>query len=59
MNLQDAPPCPGTPTRESYPATPELGQYDSPDVDDPEEDLTSQVDFDSEEEYTNAMGHSG
>ena len=25
----------------------------------PEEDLTSQADFNSEEEYTNAMGHSG
>ena len=55
MNLQDAPLHPGTPTRESHPATPELGQYDSPDMDDPEEDLTSQADFNSEEEYTDAM----
>ena len=54
MNLQDAPLCPGTPTWESHPATPELGQYDSPDMDNPEEDLTSQAHFDSEEEYTNA-----
>ena len=41
MNLQDGPPRPGTPMRESHPATPEAGQYDSLDVDDPEEDLTS------------------
>ena len=59
MNLQDGPLCPGTPLRESHPATPEAGQYYSPDVDDPEEDLTSQADFDSEEEYTDATGHSG
>ena len=59
MNLQDGPPRPGIPMRESHPATPEAGQYDSPDVDDPEEDLTSQADFDSEDEYTDAMGHSG
>ena len=31
MNLQDALPCPGTPIWESCPATPEVGQYDSPD----------------------------
>ena len=30
-----------------------------PDMDDPEEDLTSQADFDSEDEYTDATGHSG
>ena len=59
MNLQDGPPCPGTPMRESRPVTPEAGQYDSPDIDDPEEDLTSQADFDSEDEYTDAMGHAG
>ena len=59
MNLQDAPLCPGTPMRESHAASPEAGQYDSPDVDDQEEDLTSQADFDSEEEYTDATGHSG
>ena len=59
MNLQDMPSHPGTPMRESCPATPEAGQYDSPDVDDPEEDLTSQADFDSEDEYTDATGHSG
>ena len=59
MNLQDGPPRPGTPMRESHPATPEAGQYDSLDVDDPEEDLTSQADFDSEDEYTDATGHSG
>ena len=59
MNLQDGPSCPGTPMRESHPATPEAGQYDSLDVDDPEEDLTSQADFDSEDEYTDATGHSG
>ena len=59
MNLQDVPSWPGTPMRESHPATPEAGQYDSPDVDDPEEDLTSQANFDSEDEYTDAMGYSG
>ena len=59
MNLQDGPPCPGTSLRESHPATPEAGQYDSPDMDDPEEDFTSQADFDSEDEYTDATGHSG
>ena len=59
MNLQDVPSHPGTPMRESHPATPEAGQYDSPDVDDPEEDLTSQADFDSEDEYTDATGCSG
>ena len=45
--------------RESRPATPEAGQYDSPDMDDPEEDLTSQANFDSEDEYTDATGCSG
>ena len=50
---------PRYPLRESHPVTPEAGQYDSPDVDDPEEDLTSQADFDSEDEYTDAMGCSG
>ena len=59
MNLQDGPSCPSTPLRESRPATPEAGQYDSPDMDDPEEDLTSQADFDSEDKYTDATGHSG
>ena len=59
MNLQDGPSRPGTPMRESHPATPEAGQYDSPDVDNPEEDLTSQANFDSEDEYTDATGHSG
>ena len=59
MNLQDGLPCPGTPLRESHPVTPEAGQYNSPDMDDPEEDLTSQADFDSEDEYTDATGHSG
>ena len=59
MNLQDGPPHPGTPMRESCPATPEAGQYDSPDVDDPEEDLTSQADFYSKDEYTDATGCSG
>ena len=59
MNLQDVPSCPGTPMRESRPVTPKAGQYDSPDVDDPEEDLTSQADFDSEDEYTDATGRSG
>ena len=59
MNLQDRLPRPGTPMRESHPTTPEAGQYDSPDMDDPEEDLTSQADFDSEDEYTDATGHSG
>ena len=59
MNLQDGPSCPGTPLRESCPVTPEVGQYASPDVDDPEEDLTSQANFDSEDEYTDATGHSG
>ena len=51
MNLQDGPPHPGTTLRESHPAT--------QDVDDPEEDLTSQVNFNSEDEYTDAMGCSG
>ena len=37
MNLQDVLPHPGTPMRESHPATPEAGQYNSPDVDNPEE----------------------
>ena len=59
MNLQDRPPHPGTPLRESCPATPEAGQYDSSDVDDPEEDFTSQADFNSKDEYTDATGHSG
>ena len=59
MNLQDGPPRPGTPLRESHPATPEAGQYDSPDADDPEEDLTSQANFDSKDEYTDATGCSG
>ena len=59
MNLQEAPLHPGTPIQESCPATPEAGQYDSPDVNDLEEDLTSQADFDSDDEYTNATGHSG
>ena len=59
MNLQDGQSCPGIPLRESHPVTPEAGQYNSPDADDPEEDLTSQADFDSEDEYTDATGHSG
>ena len=59
MNLQDVPPCPGTPIWESCPATPEAGQYDPLDVDDPEEDLTSQADFDSKDEYTTVTGRSG
>ena len=59
MNLQDGPSRPGTPLRESCPATPEAGQYDSPDVDDPEEDLTSQANFNSEDKYTDAMHRSG
>ena len=59
MNPQDRPLCPGTPLRESCPVTPGAGQYDSPDVDDPEEDLTSQADFDSEDKYTDATGCSG
>ena len=59
MNLQDGPPRPGTPMRESCPVPPETGQYDSPDMDDPEEDLTSQANFDSKDEYTDAMGRSG
>ena len=59
MNLQDGPSHPGTPLRESCPATPEAGQYDSPDMDDPEEDLTSQTNFNSEDEYTDATGCSG
>ena len=50
---------PRHPMRESRPATPEAGQYDSPDVDDPEEDLTSQANFDSKDEYTDATGRSG
>ena len=41
------------------PCNSEAGQYDSPDVDDPEEDLTSQADLDSGDEFTDATGHSG
>ena len=59
MNLEEGLPCPGTPLRESHPVTPEAGQYNSPDMDDLEEDLTSQANFDSKDEYTDAMGHSG
>ena len=59
MNLQDGQPHPGTSLRESCPATPEAGQYDSPDMYDPEEDLTSQADSDSKDEYKDATGHSG
>ena len=59
MNLQKGPPRPGTPMRESRPVTPEAGQFDSPDIDDPEEELTSQANFDSKDEYTDAMGRSG
>ena len=58
MNLQDVLSRPGTPMRESHPATPEAGKYNSPDVDDPEEDLTSQANFNSEDEYTDATGRS-
>ena len=56
MNLQDPPLNPDTPVCEGHPGTPESGQYDSPDLDDQEEDLTSQTDFDSEEEYTYMTG---
>ena len=59
MNIQDGPPRPGTPVREGDPTTPEAGQYDSPDTDDPEEDLTSQANLDSEDYYTDTTGHSG
>ena len=59
MNLHFGLSCPGTPMRESCPVTPEAGQYDSPDMDNPEEDLTSQADFDSEDEYTDVTGCSG
>ena len=44
INLQDALPHPGTPMWESRPASPEAGQYNQ------EEDLTSQANFDSEDE---------
>ena len=54
MNLQDALLHPGIPIWESCPATPGAGQYDSQDV-----DLTSQADFDSEDEYTDVTVHSG
>ena len=50
---------PGMPAHEDCPATPEASQYDSLDLDNQEEDLTSQADFDSEEEYTDATGCSG
>ena len=59
MNLQHRLSHPSTPLRESHPVTPEAGQYDSPDMDDPEEDLTSQATFDSKDEYTDATGCSG
>ena len=58
MNLQDALPHLGMPVWEIHPVTLEAGQYDSLDMDDPEEDLTSQANFDSEEEYTDVTGHS-
>ena len=58
MNLQDASECLGTPVRESCPVTLKAGQYDSTDLDNQEEDLTSQADFDSEEKYTDVTGHS-
>ena len=59
MNLQDPLPRLDTPMHGDHPVTPEVGQYDSQDLDDQEEDLTSQADFDSEEEYTNVTGPRG
>ena len=60
MNLKDPPPCPGMPACQDRPVTPEAGQYNSPNLDDQEEeDLTSQANFDSEVEYTDATGCSG
>ena len=50
MNLQNGLSHPGTSLMESHPVTPEAGQYNSQDMDDPEEDLTSQADFDSKDE---------
>ena len=50
---------PGYPIHGSRDETPEAGQYDSQDLDDQEDDLTSQPDLDSEEEYTDATSHSG
>ena len=59
MALQDQPLCLGTPVHEGHDTTPEVGQYDSSNPDNLDEDLTSQLDPDSEEEYTDATGQSG
>ena len=59
MELQDQPPRPGIPVHKGCDVTPETDQYDSPDPDNQEDDLTSQSDLNSEEEYTDATGHSG
>ena len=47
------------PVHKGRPVTPEAGQYDSQYLEDQEEDLTSQANFDSEEEYTDVTGCSG
>ena len=59
LELQDQPPHPGMPVYKGHDVTPETGQYNSSDLNGQEDDLTSQLDIDSEEEYTNATGHSG
>ena len=58
MALQDQPLHLGTRVCESHDTTPEAGQYDSPNPDNLDEDLTSQLDPDSEEEYTGQSGRS-
>ena len=58
MELQDQLLCPGTPVHEGRDTTPEPGQYDCPDPDNQDEDLTSQLDPDSEAEYTDTTGRS-
>ena len=58
MNLQNQPPHSGMPVCGGHNVTPETGQYDSPDLDDQEDELTSQPDLNSEEEYTDATRHS-
>ena len=51
MELQDQSPRLGMPVHEGWDVTPKTGQYDSPDPDNQEDDLTSQPDINSEEKY--------
>ena len=59
MHLQDQLPCPGTPVHEGCEVTLDPGQHDFPDPEDQDKDLTSQIDPDSEEEYTDTTSQSG